>query len=190
MPTGLGIDSIGEERELGPSRRIVRRDGGDSGDREIDAEREAEFLALEPARQGSRDGHDLRFSTKSNNGAACDHEIEVALKGRQQSAQENENREEQQRLLDPEAIDEDAADQQRRHCRHAVAGIEPSEHGSGVIQLLEEYPLQRIDAVVNVVITEHGQADKDQHQPAVRLARLRTGIDQRLRYGHSSGLGT
>ena len=91
MPTGLGIDAVGEEGELRPSRGIVGGNGGDSGDREVDAESKAEFLSLKPARQGSRNRHDLRFSAQSDDGTAGHHQIEIATKRSQQSAQQNEN---------------------------------------------------------------------------------------------------
>ena len=76
MPTRLSVHSVGEEGELGPGGRIVGGDGGHARDGQVDAEGEAEFLALEPARQRGGDGDDLRFGAQTHQGTAGDHRVE------------------------------------------------------------------------------------------------------------------
>ena len=88
----------------------------------------------------------------------------AAVRTRPEQAKDGERGD---RFLGADAVDDDAADQQRRDRGHAVAGIQPAELRGGESEMVDEDSFQRVDAVVDVIIPAHGQADEDQNRPAV-----------------------
>ena len=184
LPARRGIRPVRIEGKSRPSRRVVGADRCQTSDRQVNAKREAQLLAFEPARKSHRYSDDLRFRSQPKNRTSGHHDVEVALKSRQDCAHNAERRKQKQSLAQSKAVNENSANQERANRGQAVAGIQPSELRGGEIQLVCEDALQRIDTVVGVVIAGHCDTDHDQHNPAIRLTRFGKGIRDRLSDGH------
>src|SRR6478735_99329 len=87
---------------------------------------------------------------------------------------EAKHAEDHQRLAQANAVNDEAAYQNGKDVREAVDRLEEADVEIGETQLLFQDVSDRAKRVVGVVAAEHGQADKDQHQPAVKPAGLRT----------------
>src|SRR5690348_860129 len=87
---------------------------------------------------------------------------------------EAKHAEDHQRLAQANAVNDEAAYQDGKDVRKAVNGLKEANVEIGETQLLFQDVSDRAERIVGVVATEHGQADKDQHQPAIKPAGLRT----------------
>ncbi len=77
-----------------------------------------------------------------------------------------------------DAVNDDSANNDREDVGEAVSRLEQADVGVGEVKLLDQQVGDWAERVVEVVIAEHGQADENQHQPAVHLAGLRTVSDR------------
>src|SRR5438270_4463614 len=82
--------------------------------------------------------------------------------------------EDHQRLTQANAVNDETAYQDGKDVRETVNGLEEADVEIGETQLLLQDVSDRAKRIVRVIAAEHGQADKDQHQPAVKPAGLRT----------------
>ena len=177
-PTGGRLRALRIEDGVGPGGRVVSCNRGQAGDGEVDAESETELLAAEPLGQSSGDGHDHGLGTQTEDGASRDHGDRIAPECGKQRAQQTEHRKNGDRFFGADAVNDDSTDQQGEHGSYAVAGIQPGKRGGREAELIDEDSFQRIDAVVNIVVAAHGQADEDQHGPAVEARGLWSQIFQ------------
>ena len=167
MPTWLSVRAVGVEDVVGPGGRVVCGDRSETRDEEIDAEGEAELFALEPLRQNGGDGNDHRLGAEAEDGPARDHHAGLAAQGGEESSRETDAGENGDGFLGADAVDNDPADQERDDSCDAVGGIEPAEGGGGEAQLIDKNAFERVDAVVNVVVAAHGDADENKNGPAI-----------------------
>src|ERR1019366_122504 len=174
LPTRLARRALRIENRMRPSRRVVRRHRGQTGNGEVDPEGETQLLALKPLGEHGRDRNDHGFGAQTKHGAAGDHHAGSPARGGERGSQQAKYGKERNRLLRANAVDDDAADQQGRNRSYAIGRVQPPERGGGETQLIDKNAFQRVDAVVNVVVAAHRQADKQQHSPAEKTRRFRS----------------
>ena len=75
--------------------------------------------------------------------------------------------EEEDRFACAKAVHKIAADQYHDHIREAVDALKQSDIGVGETKLLAEQVGDRLNAIVDVVVAEHGHADEHEYKPAV-----------------------
>jgi hypothetical protein len=89
-------------------------------------------------------------------------------------AYEAKDAKDHERLAQADAVNDEAADQNRKNIREAINGLEKANIKIGETELLFEDVGDRAEGVVGVIAAKHRQADKDQDKPAVEPAGLRT----------------
>ena len=203
-------DAVGE---AGPAGRHLRAERPEPRDGEVQPERQAQLLALEPARDRRRDGDDQRLGAEPEQQPAGRHDRDDRRhaarrrtptrrrfssaftpipSGARAGVSGHAVTTAPTKQMTPNSIVDffvpmrsmiDAADEHHHDVREAVDRLQEAD-ARVVEALLAEQRRQRADAVVHVVVAEHRQADEHEHQPAIEAGRPRAA---RRESGRSCG---
>src|SRR5208337_2170200 len=110
-----------------PSWGIERGERAQSADGQVDPESEAQFLALEPPRQSSRDRNVQRFSSHAEDKPSRRHDREVTRRCGNGRADQAEHAENHQRLPQAETVNDEAADDDGEDIWKAVNRLEQAD---------------------------------------------------------------
>src|ERR1700687_1078647 len=89
-------------------------------------------------------------------------------------ANQRKNREDHQRLSQTQTVDDESADDHGENVGKAIHHLQKPQVQVRESKLLLVYIGQRAQSVVGIVASKHRQADKDEDEPAIKRAWLRT----------------
>ena len=137
-------------------------------DAQVDPERESQLTADEPLTDGDGDRHDHRFGAQAENQAAGGHDRKARRHRGQEGAARTDDGKQQRRKTRPKPVDDDAADEHHDDVGKAVDRVERADLRIGEAEQALQRVGHRANGIVDVVVAEHGDTQRDQHGPAPR----------------------